>query len=199
MTYSKRKLSELLIKELIQNGNTELFEDIIHDDYGLMNSKNWSTSNKWVVAKSLRSSIDQSEKKEYQIRTPKDRFRKVIEIQSNWQAWGLQSIYTITNYFENQDESAVFYSAEIQIQDTTKLQDGVIVSDSGYEVIDYKKKFVFDGVHLIKFKDNKIIGLHFIWDTLSWFHGLGIVGLNKDPDTVFSQYYENIKESGLLD
>ncbi|MCH8907982.1 MAG: hypothetical protein IH840_12915 [Candidatus Heimdallarchaeota archaeon] len=150
------------------------------------------------MSKSLRY-IDGSETKKYQIRTYKDSFRKVIEIQSNWPSWGVQSIYSITNYFETKDESAVFYSAEIQLQDIEKMQDGVIVSDSGYEVKDYRKKFVFDGVHLVKFKDNKIIGLHFVWDTLSWSLGLGIVTLNKNSDTVFSQYLENIKKSGLLD
>lgn len=99
---------------------------------------------------------------------------------------------------ETKDESAVFYTVEVQVQDIKKIQEGVFISDGGYALRDYRKKFVFDGTHLIKFKDNKIIWLHFIWDTLSYYHESGLVTLNKDPDTVFSQYWENIKKSGIL-
>ena len=190
MTYSKRKLSELLIEEVIQKDNMELFEEIIHDDYE--GASQPSTSSKWVFASSLQ--VEEM----HQFRTHKDRFRKFIEMQTNARAIGIHWIWTITNYFENKDESAVFYTVEIQSQDIKKAQDGIFISDGGYEVRDYKKKFVMDGTHLIKFKDNKIVGIHFVFDTLSEYHGLGLVTLNKDPDTIFSQYWENIKKSGML-
>ncbi len=190
MTYSKRKLSELLIEEVIQKSNMELFEEVIHDDYEPRSQH--STSSKWVQA----GSFHVGEMRQF--RTHKDRFRKFIEIQANTRASGVGWIWTITNYLETKDESAVFYTVEFQVQDSTKLQDDVLISEGGYEVRDYKRKFVVDGTHLIKFKDNKIVGLHFIWDTLSEYHGYGLVTLNKDPDTVFSQYWENIQKSGIL-
>lgn len=80
MTYSKRKLSELLIEELLQNSNMELFDEVIHDDYEPSGN---STSSKWAMASSFQP------EELHQFRSHKDRFRKFIDIQSNARTSGI--------------------------------------------------------------------------------------------------------------
>lgn len=190
MVYSKQELSELLITEVFENSNLEIFEKIIHDDYGATDLFESSTL-KWSQVK---SSWPDTVSSQGQL-THKDRFRLLIKNASvdlsifKWE---------IIDYLENQTGSVIFYRLELRPIDEDIVKTTTLMIDGGYKVTGVIQNFSFDGVHRLRFKENKIVGIHYVWDTLSQYNGMGIVTLNKDPYKIFSEYYENIKASGLL-
>jgi len=60
------------------------------------------------------------------------------------------------------------------------------------------KQIVWEGAQFFTFKDNKIIEINFVFDTLALFQQLGQVIVQENEEQKLKQYFKALKDMGLL-
>jgi predicted ester cyclase len=174
----KIKVVKLLFNEIFDKGNVELVDKIIHKDY-FRNIKEFKDSTSQYIVK-----------QEYR-KQGRDGFKEWIKAINKSFTDGIIEInHTLENIIVENDTVAVQYFINWKQR---KASDDLAVLPFNKPV-----EFKFVGSHFIEFKDNKIIKLIAIWDSLTMALNLGSVIMDQDDSQKFKDYIHNLRKMGLL-
>jgi len=189
---TNEELAILFVHEVLGKGNLDFIEKYFHSDFSrgiseIPEISKRSTSIKWMVSEPN------------QMRSGKEGFIEFIKSQITDEIdRGYYTLKTeIGEIFEKDNKISIYYRITYELSDPI-MNLSPYVRDMGYFSKKSNKNIPIDGSHIIYFKDNMIIGLKFIWDTMSFYDGFGWIQTNKNHKVIIEQYFNDLKAKGIM-
>ncbi|MCE7736925.1 MAG: ester cyclase [Candidatus Heimdallarchaeota archaeon] len=175
----KVRIIQLLFGEIFDKGNIEIIDEIIHKDYDRQIETIDGSTSQYIINPEFKQKGREGFRNWVKNSVRASIENDVLEVKHDIEKIVIERDTAAINYFLNWKQKKI-------AKDLTPIQ------------INKPVEFRMSGAHFVQFKDNKILNLKPIWDTLTLALNLGSAILDQEESKKFKDYVLKLKEMGVL-